>query len=198
MGSSVPQVQCTSAKNDQCRHALQPMPPSSDSASTAVDLTSVTAQPAHATANFNAPASFDTYAKTTSNDVVMPAETMHENDLPPLKRRSEWRCTIPISSHIGHSGNDIWMKLRPATFALRIHRVSATQIVIGDRDQEELEAQDLQDNPETSTNGQVQVQKKRLLNAWRRSLLLLVSSKAKRQELLLSRWCYDSTLNLVT
>ena len=89
VGSSVPQVQCTSAKDDQCRHALQPMPSSSDSASTAVDPASVTAQQAHATANFHAPASFDTCAKATSNDVVMPAETMHEDDLLPLKRRSE-------------------------------------------------------------------------------------------------------------
>ena len=89
VGSSVPQVQCTSAKDDQCRHALQPMPSSSDSASTAVDPTSVTAQPAHATANFNAPATFDTCAKAVLNDVVMPAETMHEGDLLPLIRRSE-------------------------------------------------------------------------------------------------------------
>jgi hypothetical protein len=59
VGSSVPQVQCTSAKDGQCRHALQPMPSSSDSVLTAVDPTSVTAQPAHATANFNAPASFE-------------------------------------------------------------------------------------------------------------------------------------------
>ena len=75
---------------------------------------------------------------------------------------------------------------------------SSTQIVIGDRDQEELEAQGLQDNPETSTDGQVQVQKKRLLNALRIATVLLISSKAKRQKLLLSRWCYDSTLILVT
>jgi hypothetical protein len=109
VGSSVPQVQCTRAEDDQCRHALQPMP-SRSSVSTAVDSTSVTAQPAHGTANFNAPASFDTCAKATSNDVVMPAETMHEDDLLPLKRRSEWRCKIPISSHIGHSGNNMWMK----------------------------------------------------------------------------------------
>jgi hypothetical protein len=107
VGNSVPQVQCTSAEDDQCRHALQPMPFSSDSVSTAVDPISVTAQPAHGTANFNAPASFDTCAKATSNDVVMPAETMHEDDLLPLKRRSERQCKIPISSHIGHSGNSM-------------------------------------------------------------------------------------------
>jgi hypothetical protein len=41
------------------------------------------------------------------------------------------------------------------------------EIVVGDRDQEELEAQGLQDDPETSTDGQVQVQKKTLLNALR-------------------------------
>lgn len=46
-------------------------------------LTSVTALPAHATANFNAPASFDPCTKATSNDVVMPTETMHEDDLLP-------------------------------------------------------------------------------------------------------------------
>lgn len=46
-------------------------------------LTSVTALPAHATANFNAPVSFDTCAKATSNDVVMPTETVHEDDLLP-------------------------------------------------------------------------------------------------------------------
>jgi hypothetical protein len=41
------------------------------------------------------------------------------------------------------------------------------EIVVGDRDQEELEAQGLQDDPETSTDGQVQVQKATLLNALR-------------------------------
>jgi hypothetical protein len=86
VGSSVPQVQCTGAKDDQCRHALQPMPSSSDSVSTAVDTTSVTVLPAHTTANFDAPASFDTCAKATSNDVIMPAETMREDVLLPLKR----------------------------------------------------------------------------------------------------------------
>jgi hypothetical protein len=48
-------------------------------------------------------------------------------------------------------------------------------------------AQGVQDNPETSTDGQVQVQEKRLLNALWGSLLLLVFSKSKRQKLLLSR-----------
>ena len=41
------------------------------------------------------------------------------------------------------------------------------EIVVGDRDQEELEAHGLQDDPETSTEGQVQVQKTTLLNALR-------------------------------
>ena len=41
------------------------------------------------------------------------------------------------------------------------------EIVVGDRDQEELEAKGLQDDPETSTNGQVRVQKTTLLNALR-------------------------------
>ncbi|CZT11782.1 related to helicases [Rhynchosporium graminicola] len=41
------------------------------------------------------------------------------------------------------------------------------EIVVGDRDQEELEAQGLQDDPETSADGQVQVQKTTLLNALR-------------------------------
>ena len=41
------------------------------------------------------------------------------------------------------------------------------EIVVGDRDQEELEAQGLQDDPETSTDGQGQVQKTTLLNALR-------------------------------
>ncbi|MCJ1396231.1 hypothetical protein MMC18_009120 [Xylographa bjoerkii] len=38
------------------------------------------------------------------------------------------------------------------------------EIVVGDRDQEELEAKGLQDDPETSTDGQVQVQKTTLFN----------------------------------
>ena len=41
------------------------------------------------------------------------------------------------------------------------------EIVVGDRDQEELEAKGLQDDPETSTDGQVQAQKTTLLNALR-------------------------------
>ncbi|TGO16135.1 hypothetical protein BPAE_0516g00020 [Botrytis paeoniae] len=41
------------------------------------------------------------------------------------------------------------------------------EIVVGDRDQEELEVHGLQDDPETSTDGQVQVQKTTLLNALR-------------------------------
>jgi hypothetical protein len=42
------------------------------------------------------------------------------------------------------------------------------EIVVGDRDQEELEAQGLQDDPEgASTNGQIQIQKTTLLNALR-------------------------------
>ncbi|KAL9119512.1 MAG: hypothetical protein Q9187_003935 [Circinaria calcarea] len=41
------------------------------------------------------------------------------------------------------------------------------EIVVGDRDQEELEAKGLQDDPETSTDGHVQVQKTTLLNALR-------------------------------
>ncbi|KAF7957199.1 hypothetical protein EAE96_002790 [Botrytis aclada] len=41
------------------------------------------------------------------------------------------------------------------------------EIVVGDRDQEELEVQGLQDDPEISTDGQVQVQKTTLLNALR-------------------------------
>ncbi|KAI4140188.1 MAG: hypothetical protein L6R39_005902 [Caloplaca ligustica] len=41
------------------------------------------------------------------------------------------------------------------------------EIVVGDRDQEELEAKGLQDDPETSTDGQVQVQKTTLLSALR-------------------------------
>ncbi|KFY14961.1 hypothetical protein V491_05834 [Pseudogymnoascus sp. VKM F-3775] len=41
------------------------------------------------------------------------------------------------------------------------------EIVVGDRDQEELEAQGLQDDPETSEDGQIQVQKTTLLNSIR-------------------------------
>ncbi|TEY28370.1 hypothetical protein BOTCAL_1025g00010 [Botryotinia calthae] len=41
------------------------------------------------------------------------------------------------------------------------------EIVVGDRDQEELEVHGLQDDPETSTDGQIQVQKTTLLNALR-------------------------------
>lgn len=41
------------------------------------------------------------------------------------------------------------------------------EIVVGDRDQEELEAKGLQDDPETSTDGKVQTQKTTLLNALR-------------------------------
>ncbi|TGO06847.1 hypothetical protein BTUL_0451g00010 [Botrytis tulipae] len=41
------------------------------------------------------------------------------------------------------------------------------EIVVGDRDQEDLEVHGLQDDPETSIDGQVQVQKTTLLNALR-------------------------------
>jgi hypothetical protein len=44
---------------------------------------------------------------------------------------------------------------------------SSFEIVVGDRDQEELEAQGLRDDPEISADGQVQVQKTTLLNALR-------------------------------
>lgn len=44
---------------------------------------------------------------------------------------------------------------------------NAFEIVVGDRDQEDLEAKGLEDDIETSTNGQVQVQKTTLLNALR-------------------------------
>jgi len=50
---------------------------------------------------------------------------------------------------------------------IRKRLANSFEIVVGDRDQEELEAQGLQDDPETSTDGQVQVQKTTLLNALR-------------------------------
>jgi hypothetical protein len=48
---------------------------------------------------------------------------------------------------------------------LKKRLANSFEIVVGDRDQEELEAQGLQDDLETSTDGQVQVQKTTLLNA---------------------------------
>ena len=50
---------------------------------------------------------------------------------------------------------------------LKKRLANSFEIVVGDRDQEELEAQGLQDDLETSTDGQVQVQKTTLLNALR-------------------------------
>jgi hypothetical protein len=50
---------------------------------------------------------------------------------------------------------------------IRKRLANSFEIVVGDRDQEELEAQGLQDDPETSEDGKVQVQKTTLLNALR-------------------------------
>jgi hypothetical protein len=50
---------------------------------------------------------------------------------------------------------------------VRRRLANSFEIVVGDRDQEELEAHGLQDDPETFTGGQVQVRKTTLLNALR-------------------------------
>ncbi|WPG98204.1 Hypothetical protein R9X50_00099100 [Acrodontium crateriforme] len=50
---------------------------------------------------------------------------------------------------------------------IRKRLANSFEIVVGDRDQEELEARGLQGDPESSTNGQVQFQKTTLLNALR-------------------------------